>query len=1198
MTFPCGGGVVSGNSDPVVTLVGSGLAPLVDAIPRIEELTGERPIIIGGLAVMCRLTSAHRATTDIDTVQRQAQGDMSHLEVLLQSPNAKRADPLGVRIPTASGEAKVDVVVVTEADVTEPDDYPPGRLHALSHAWAQETATTLVIGIGPGADIRQAARVAQPGPLVAMKLQAIESRREEKKATDLVDVVRLLLDSSTREVALEQLRSCDPRIAGDVAWHAHKYFTVETTRSLRSVRSVSSDIDSDTLRLVGDLVVGAAIGRVVEFFRGRQNAQESSFVQSLSDALWANPSIATNVRLLQLCRASFSESAETHELLFDALSELPDLVEAHPAPNRVSELIDAIESQLAELRLKTRESRATTWQARSSPMRVGLVGYFGFGNYGDELYRRVHEETFNGHQVSVLRGCDGVTPHDALEIDRQDVIVVGGGDLVDPSQHLARYWDPILLRRPVLIAGVGVNMARTPTLEGITSLSRFFGHPNVQWISTRDEPSRQWIIENLSPAVEVRVHADLVASLPFPRRQQSDTPTLGLVLRGGHSQDRSHVGKVLSRAQELGYHVRTVILGTGITADGDIAAVRSLDLEITPVRHDNLDAITADLSRCAGVVSERYHGCLAALLMGVPTIGLATQISRKTEALFEGIDKSENVFTVDDPALLDALASLPEPIDGQTIEVLQSEASGAVDEILKAARHASPPILPLAPSLQAPPSSYECGFLNSPEQNTVRIAERSPRLLADPNFDLSLGTELSWYRTQIRHHKGVDYLATIDALLDQNQLVAKLPPNTRAIVCVPVAGIHESSTIYGTLSLYGRQGPETLQHVVLLPYVNYPNDAERDPELWKPIHETIHQVQLAEADFPHLQLGLTIEAFDYRLPQQHGGIIGYVARRMYDLAMMGIHRAIQTGNIAPDADILLIRNDADANGMSRRYLQRLLAEHHSNPDADIFQGAVRWGTDKYHDYPGYGVVMTLKESFRALAHRNKADYLTKPGTNGSNVAVRMATLAAVGGVGNGSYFGAGGDDVELGLRVLAARTHQQREVFRYVAGAEIDASGERTLATYLSGRAITHSWDNFNQGPAGYQPRISSSITDAIGPERLAPAEAVDRIEHNINELARSWFNDIRLLHSVLRLVIGSHDDKGRTAYELSESNGAPRVTFTQEGRQWIEQRLERRRNGTPEPYGHRVQRSLYADRSTSPRSSRLIPALQDERSR
>lgn len=46
------------------------MSALVRAIPTVAHETGRPVIVIGGLAVICRLTTPYRATDDLDTVTR------------------------------------------------------------------------------------------------------------------------------------------------------------------------------------------------------------------------------------------------------------------------------------------------------------------------------------------------------------------------------------------------------------------------------------------------------------------------------------------------------------------------------------------------------------------------------------------------------------------------------------------------------------------------------------------------------------------------------------------------------------------------------------------------------------------------------------------------------------------------------------------------------------------------------------------------------------------------------------------------------------------------------------------------------------------------------------------------------------------------------------------------------------------------
>jgi hypothetical protein len=68
---------------PTVDLAGESMLAIVHAIPEFESRTGRTATVIGGLAVLCRLGTAYRATSDLDTANRRAAGEPPQLAVLL-----------------------------------------------------------------------------------------------------------------------------------------------------------------------------------------------------------------------------------------------------------------------------------------------------------------------------------------------------------------------------------------------------------------------------------------------------------------------------------------------------------------------------------------------------------------------------------------------------------------------------------------------------------------------------------------------------------------------------------------------------------------------------------------------------------------------------------------------------------------------------------------------------------------------------------------------------------------------------------------------------------------------------------------------------------------------------------------------------------------------------------------------------------
>ncbi len=126
-----------GDVTPTVQLVGQATAGLVMALTRLEEFDFA---LVGGLAVMARIGTAHRATNDLDSVF----------------------------------------------------DNPKDRLFVCAHRWAYESSSPVRLT----SDRHEATvRVAIPDALIAMKSHALRwatpQRRSTKRVSDLHDLYRL-----------------------------------------------------------------------------------------------------------------------------------------------------------------------------------------------------------------------------------------------------------------------------------------------------------------------------------------------------------------------------------------------------------------------------------------------------------------------------------------------------------------------------------------------------------------------------------------------------------------------------------------------------------------------------------------------------------------------------------------------------------------------------------------------------------------------------------------------------------------------------------------------------------------------------------------------------------------------------------------------------------------------------------------------
>lgn len=254
---PMIGGPVSGSR---VTFIGDGMAAVAQGVTEVRALIGQPPVIVGGLAVLARLSNPYRATVDLDVVDR-LRGEVPLLEVLRAADGAKPVEPAAVLLPTPYGDVKVDVLEVRQVELDQPSDDPGDRLYASAHAWAHDTATEVTVEVirrdGERAEVT--ARVAEPGPLIAMKLQAVMNRSVDKQGTDLLDIVRLTFDKATRPIALSQIGSIEAAVAQDIALHVDLWFVRKRQQSLQWIRLAGGDdVTLDDLTLVAELLNAAA----------------------------------------------------------------------------------------------------------------------------------------------------------------------------------------------------------------------------------------------------------------------------------------------------------------------------------------------------------------------------------------------------------------------------------------------------------------------------------------------------------------------------------------------------------------------------------------------------------------------------------------------------------------------------------------------------------------------------------------------------------------------------------------------------------------------------------------------------------------------------------------------------------------------------------------------------------------------------
>jgi hypothetical protein len=168
-------------------------------------------LLIGGLAVMCRVGTPHRTTVDLDAVARDLPRYHDALARLaLTSASGGQyhfADHLDLDVIDVAPMSSQDLVAQLSAHGPLSDL----ELNLIAHTWAHDTATPIdIVAVdeqrGDRLAVAPARLVASPAGLVAMKATTVSLRassKPEKRSSDLYDLGRLLVRGGVTAEAID-----------------------------------------------------------------------------------------------------------------------------------------------------------------------------------------------------------------------------------------------------------------------------------------------------------------------------------------------------------------------------------------------------------------------------------------------------------------------------------------------------------------------------------------------------------------------------------------------------------------------------------------------------------------------------------------------------------------------------------------------------------------------------------------------------------------------------------------------------------------------------------------------------------------------------------------------------------------------------------------------------------------------------------
>jgi polysaccharide pyruvyl transferase WcaK-like protein len=319
---------------------------------------------------------------------------------------------------------------------------------------------------------------------------------------------------------------------------------------------------------------------------------------------------------------------------------------------------------------------------------LGLAGFFGYGNYGDELFVSVYKQFLSERFDLKILTDQLYKPYYARPIEEivaeVDAILIGGGDIVQPWGMDVRYFSKAFLAKPVFVVGVGVpiraaSTGNTNQVEKdwiVEKYRTFFSHPSVKMIHARDPQSVRWIEDRLTPDREVIEAPDIVCALDLPPAPRPEgAPILGIVTRQrpAKADDYTHINALARQQAARGWRIRHIVLGTGDVGEKDVENAAEIAVDKELVQSQSLDDLTRAIGECTALVSMKFHGTVVATMYGVPSTVLIP--TNKNRNFMQRIGREDLLSRFDDPSLSERFSpEPPAPIDAESVAMLRRRA--------------------------------------------------------------------------------------------------------------------------------------------------------------------------------------------------------------------------------------------------------------------------------------------------------------------------------------------------------------------------------------------------------------------------------------------------------------------------------------------------------------------------------------------
>ncbi|WP_433940643.1 polysaccharide pyruvyl transferase family protein [Paenibacillus lautus] len=263
-------------------------------------------------------------------------------------------------------------------------------------------------------------------------------------------------------------------------------------------------------------------------------------------------------------------------------------------------------------------------------MHIAASGYYGMGNFGDDLFLHTLRQVFHEHHVYPWNS--------RLDPRQADAFIIGGGDLITPYSFNSYYFPPQLKGQPTWVYGVGIVDAypeHTWPEEQVSAYREMISQ--AKRAVFRDERSSA-IAKRAGFHRNVETAPDMVFGYrqpDIPVKRFSKRPTIGVVVFSYESFPMDNMTKLLGHLVAVGYHAVLIPVihhpGNAYSDYNTCLRLQQKVRELTPGASIETLPFLMDIELTYSfiqsmdyLISFKLHPSLAALRGGKPVLALST----------------------------------------------------------------------------------------------------------------------------------------------------------------------------------------------------------------------------------------------------------------------------------------------------------------------------------------------------------------------------------------------------------------------------------------------------------------------------------------------------------------------------------------------------------------------------------------------